>query len=484
MRKCIGGKLLTIVGISLALWISFAAGVYAQTSTSDLLTIACNEVVQGLKLTGSAPSDTEVALKASIPEAREAAANVVSSRLLAQLEFIRVDLEELKGFIAALEALGNNGATAECRSVIFPALITAYNEDDDVEGDPTLILPDASLSFEVNRARAEAIYNHPACSSDFRRKDPRVVLEEHEAVARGIGNVECAGVVTAKGSEPWWQAVFRDQLSGLWKTFGPFLSREDGGTQPFTLFGDQVCDKLLEIATTDSDPAIRAEAAEAYFTPMRTQRLVRGTNTTVVILCPEGQTVLGRDYDRARGKGFLDPIARLKLTVDGGSEELKEAAAFGAAKALADLETLSEVERVLGTGILPPDGDRELSQLLADVALGGGAVDRESVLDLISLRGTTPHARLAAALALGLTWEDKIKAGKSSSVIGAITEDSLITFWWSSQVFAPSVGKSVYAERAKAIIAPLARLFASAEEKIANFTVKGRGIVGIADLKS
>ena len=462
MQKGKGGSKLLTAGIVAALLLGlFAVGGYAKT-TSELVSIACDEN--------------------AIPEAREAAANVVSSRLIAQVEFARVDPEELKGIIAQMEEWAE-GATPECRSMVFPALIKAYNEDPDVIDDPTLILPDPARSFELNKARAEAIYKHPACSSDFRRKDPRVVIEEHLAVARGTGSVECAGVVTAKGSEPWWQAVFRDQLSGLWATFGPFLSREDGGTQPFTLFGDQVCDRLLEIATSDEDSGIRAEAAEAYFTPMRTQRLVNGTNTTVVILCPEGRTVIARDYNRARGKGFLDPIARLTLTVNGGSDELREAAAYGAAKALADLETLSEVERVLGTGVLSPDGDRELSQLLAGVSLGGGTVDRERVLDLISLRGATPYARLAAALALGLTWEDKIKAGRSSSVIGAITEDSLITFWWSNQVFAPSVGESIYAERAKAIIAPLARLYAGADEEIANFTVKGRGIVGIADLK-
>jgi len=480
MQKGKGGIRLLVVGfLSVALLGLVAAAGYARP-TGELVSLACDA--------------------GAIAEERDAAANVVASRLLAQVEFARVDPEELKGVIAQLEEWAE-GATPECRRMVIRALINAYSQDPDVIQDPSSILPNPARSFELNFARVGAIYNHPACSSAFRRKDPREVLQEHEAIARGQDPEEVLGravactfavdegtkTIKATGEEAWWQAFFREQLSGLWGKFGPFLGREAGGVHPFTLFGDQVCDRLREIAETDEDPAIRAEAAEAYFTPMRTRRVVNGTITTVVVLCPEGKTVLAggpKGYDVDKGRRFLDPVARLQLAVTGGSAELRTAAAYGTAKALADLEALSEIERVLGTGILTPDGDRALAELLADLRLGGGAFDRERVLDLIAVRGNTPEARLAAALALGLTWEDKAKRGEASSVLGgAITVGALVKFWWSSQVAAPSQGTSIFAERAKAVVAPLARLFANPNEVIANFTVNGRGIIGLADLK-
>jgi hypothetical protein len=478
MIRSFGSRGSLAVGIFLSLLIGFAVAGSAQMTTDNLLTIACGEVVQGLKQTGQPITDKDKLIMSGIPEARDAAASVVSSRLtdLAVFEATRPPRE-------ALEKLAAKGG--DCAKAVLRALVSVYSRDKGFLEDPTIYLPDPALAYEVNLARADAIYNHLACSSAFRFKDPRELLAEHEAVARGVGTAECPGVVTADGAEPWWREVFRSRLSGLWQTYGPFLSRADGGVDPFTIWGDGVCGVLLDMAENDADPMIRAEAAEAYFSIIRPRRLVGGTNTNMVYLCPEGlvgaAAPTARDFRRDPEK-YLDPVARLKLTLS-GSSEFKIAAAYGAAKALADLKTLTDLERILGVGLLTPEAEKELQELLTGVELGGGVMIKEKVLDLITLRATSPEARKAAALALGLTWEDMLKRGENSTILGPITEESLISFYWSSQIFAPSVGVSVFAERATAIVAPLARIFAGPDAIIKNFTVHGMAITGLADLK-
>lgn len=478
-----------LVGLGAFLLILLSSPVIAQAQLSEdeLLTIACNQTAEGLQL-GGAISDATTALTAGLPQAREAAANVVSSRLVALAAF-----EATRPPAEALEALADNGTTAECGQAVQRPLVTVYSRTQEVLADPSVITPDGSHSMVVNVARAEAIYNHGKCSSPFRRKDPRDVLATHEAIARGTGQDECtfaAGeeikTIQVDGSQAWWAQVFGDRLAGLWGTFGPFLSRDAGGANAFTVFGDDVCGALLDLAVNDEDPMIRAEAAQAYFSPMLAQRFRSGTITNVTFLCPEGlvgaKAPLKSEFD-ARPQDFIDPLVRLKLTAGGGSAELQRAAAFGASKALADLKSLSPLERVLGAGVLSAQGESELLQMLARVNLGSGRMFKEQVLDLFALRGSTSAAQLAGALALGLTWEDMLKDSERSSLLGAITQGNLVTFWFSSDVKPGAGVPSVWEERKSAIIAPLARLFAAANEQISNFRVNGTGIVGLPDLK-
>jgi len=489
----VGSKISLVVGFPLLFVIGFTVVGTAQMTTDELLTISCGQVVQGLQLTGQQIADHELAVKAGIAEARDAAANVVASRLYALSVFAIT-----RPPVDALEALAAQGG--DCAKAVLRPLTYVYSRNKGFLEDPTIYLPDPALPYEVNLARAEAIYNHVACSDDFRFKDPRVLIEEHEAIARGVGTAECIGVVTADGAYRWWREVFGSRLSGIWQTYGPFLKRTEvgsitgwGGVDPFTIYGDEVCEALHDKAHNDPDPFIRAEAAEAYFSPIRARRLVEGTNTNVVFLCPESLVVLARDF-RLDPEKYLDPVARLALTV-GGSAEFRLAAAYGAAKALADLKTLTRLERILGVGVLTPEGERELLQLLAGVDLGSGVMIKEKVLDLIALRGTSSEARKAAALALGLTWEDMLKRGERSSLLceartkvipcsEPINQENLIAFWYSSQASPPGREReNVWKERAQAIVAPLARIFAGLEAIITNFTVDSMAINGLPDLK-
>lgn len=397
-----------------------------------------------------------------------AMANVVSSRLVS---FVRSS--ETRPSV--LESISNRGPTPECREAVQRALILSYSQDPSILSFPDLIRPEPLYSLETNIARAETVYTHSACSSAFRRKDPRVVIEEHEAVARGTGRVECPGSLTVDGAEPWWATVFGDKLAGLYATYGPFLSRQNGGSQFFTLWGDQVCEVLFTMAEGDPNPSIRLEAAQAYFSPIRTQRVRSGANVGVVFLCPE--ELVGEDappisdFD-ARPAAFLHPTARLKIAVTGPSQELREVAAFAAAKALADLQTLSQAERTRGVGHFTREEERELLEFLTGERVEYETIGKERALHLLASRGRTAEAKLAGGLALGMTWADMIKAHRRSDLLGEINENSLLSFWHESR--SPH-------ER-KTIIAPLACLFADPGEVITNFTIHGESVIGLPDL--
>jgi len=93
--------------------------------TDDLATIACNEDVVGLRLTGtSPPSDDALRNLAGQPEARIAAANVLSDRVRAFMA--RPDTRRLR---ATLEAIAANGRTPECRRFVESSIEFAYASD-------------------------------------------------------------------------------------------------------------------------------------------------------------------------------------------------------------------------------------------------------------------------------------------------------------------------------------------------------------------
>ena len=121
-------KLITlflVVGLMGFLSPLVAGQVGLPEGTDDLATIACNEDVAGLRLTGtSPPSDSALRNLAGQAEARIAAANVLADRVRAFMAS-----PETRRLRTALEAIAANGRTPECRRFVEPSIEFAYVSD-------------------------------------------------------------------------------------------------------------------------------------------------------------------------------------------------------------------------------------------------------------------------------------------------------------------------------------------------------------------
>ncbi len=101
------------------------AQIGAPMGTDELATIACNEDVVGLKLTGtSPPSDPVLRNLATQPEARLAAANVLADRVRAFMASA-----ETRRLRASLEAIAAGGRTPECRRIVESSIEFSYFDD-------------------------------------------------------------------------------------------------------------------------------------------------------------------------------------------------------------------------------------------------------------------------------------------------------------------------------------------------------------------
>jgi len=327
----------------------------------------------------------------------------------------------------------------------------------------------SQTTFELSLARAEAWLN--LARSCFQLPADELI-ETLEGIANGK-DFDCGGLGKINGAvEAWRHAIAAgyvvEMLAGAYAGFG------------YQVWNEQICGVLKDKAENDPNPLIRFAAAKAYFQDILAQtRPAPGVVQNVFILCPEGKVLDQDDFYEHKRKGIsdIDVQARLKIALNGRSEEFRAVAAAAVAKALADLDETLFVKAL--AGLVPAEDLAKLVTELARTKIGAEGLIREKALELLAIRGITPQVRSAGGLALGLIWEEWARTGKSSRIT-RLTVEGLYRFTIANH--------SLFSEYATAATAPLARLLSSKEERVVNFgyqiTEQFRSIVfGRPDLK-